>query len=77
MKFIFYLILFYIIYRFIRAIMRTRVVIKSFHYQDNRTYHGPQDPEGKVTIKNPGNPKKPGQISPDSGEYVDYEEVKD
>jgi hypothetical protein len=76
MKFILYLFIFYVIYRLIRGLFRAQIVIKSFHYQDNRSYNEAQQ-EGKTTIKNPGTPKKPGKISSDAGEYIDYEELKD
>ena len=73
-KFLFYLFIFYVVYRYVFGGFKVKV----FHYHQNTPPPPTRDDyqeEGKITI----NPKvKSKEISKDSklGEYVDYEEVK-
>lgn len=77
MRFIFYLVVIYVIYKLITSLWRSRVEIKNFHYHDNRSYHD-KDEEGKVHIKkDPSLREGSDKSSNSSGEYVDFEEVKD
>lgn len=75
MKFLFYLFLFYVVYRYVFGGFKINV------YHHNQAKPNPPQPnrenteEGKITI----NPKlsKQGKGSSDKvGEYVDFEEVK-
>ncbi len=77
LKVIFYLVIIYFAYKLYKAFSQAKVIVKSFHYHDNRQQTGNQEEEGKVTIKE--NPAKGAgsQSSLNDGEYVDYEEVKD
>jgi hypothetical protein len=74
-KFLFYLFLFYVVYRYVFGGFKVKV----FHYHQNN----PQQPnnasnykeEGRVTI-DPKVPQPKKTKTDNLGEYVDYEEVK-
>lgn len=73
LKFLFYLFIFYIIYRYVFGGFKVKV----FHYHQNTP---PQQPnsykeEGEITIDSKINQKK-NSTKDTLGEYVDYEEVK-
>lgn len=74
-KFLFYLFLFYVIFRFVFGGLRFKV----FHYHQNQPPPNPNGDhpheEGKITINPKVQHKKPAG-SDKLGEYVDYEEVK-
>lgn len=77
LKIIFYLVIIYLGYKLYKAFRQANVIIKSFHYHDNRQQMNKEEEEGKVSIKE--NPAKGAgsQSSLNDGEYVDYEEIKD
>jgi hypothetical protein len=75
LKFLFYLFIFYIVYRYVFGGFKVKV----FHYHQNTPPSHPNQTsyqeEGKITI----NPKVNAKNKPNDdklGEYVDYEEVK-
>lgn len=73
LKFLFYLFIFYVVYRYIFGGFKVKV----FHYHQN-TPPPRQDSyqeEGKITI-NPKVKSKESSKGSKLGEYVDYEEVK-
>ncbi len=78
LKFLLYLFLIYLAYKLYRAITSARVIVKNYHYHDNRRSHR-EEKEGTMHIKeNPA--KKAGSSNnslDDAGEYIDFEEVKD
>ena len=72
MRFLFYLAVFYIIYKLVRMVLNSRVTINNYNYNDQR------DREGDVHIKKDPSDKERSHNSLDgAGEYVDYEEVDD
>jgi hypothetical protein len=74
LKFLFYLFIFYVVYRYVFGGFKVKV----FHYHQNTPPPPMRDhyqEEGKITI----NPQvKSAESSKDNklGDYVDYEEVK-
>ncbi|MBI1221905.1 MAG: DUF4834 family protein [Bacteroidetes bacterium] len=77
-KAIIYVVVIYFIIKIYRAFSRAKVIVKQYHYHDNRQYNGTQE-EGKVTLKeNPAGKAGSSHKSLESeGDYVDFEEVKD
>ncbi|MDX5321551.1 MAG: DUF4834 family protein [Bacteroidota bacterium] len=76
MKALLYLVLIYFAYKLYKAFSQARVIVKQYHYHDNRQFH--KEEEGKVTIKENPADKAGSQKSLDhEGDYVDFEEVKD
>lgn len=77
LKFLLYLFLSYVVFRFIFGRLIGGVVkTKVYRYETHNHYHqaAQEKEEGKITIKT-----KPVNKKPDDkhlGEYVDYEEVK-
>lgn len=70
LRFFAILIIFYFIIRFLRGLFQTNVIVKNYHYHDNK--QDEQKKEGDVKIT--GNSSQTHK-SDDMGEYVDYEEV--
>jgi hypothetical protein len=75
LKFLFYLFIFYVVYRYVFGGFKVKV----FHYHQNTPPPAPKperfEEEGNITI----NPKVSNKRNPKTdklGEYVDYEEVK-
>lgn len=76
LRFLFLLLIVYFVYKMYRAFTTARVIVKNYHYHDNRTQGS--EPEGSMHIKENPAKKAGSQNSLDSaGEYIDYEEVKD
>lgn len=76
-KALIYLVVIYFAYKIYRAFSRAKVIVKQYHYHDNRQYTNPQE-EGKVTIKeNPASSAGSHNSLENEGDYVDFEEVKD
>ncbi|MCG9881706.1 MAG: DUF4834 family protein [Bacteroidia bacterium] len=73
LKFLFYLFIFYVIYRYVFGGFKVKV----FHYHQNTPPPQPNSykEEGEITI-NPKVNKKKSATDDKLGEYVDYEEVK-
>lgn len=77
LKALFYIAIIYFAYKLYRAFSQSKVIIKTYHYNDNRQYNKEEE-EGKVTIKETPSEKSGTHKSLDkSGEYVDYEEIKE
>ena len=77
LKALFYIAVIYFAYKIYKAFSQAKVVIKTYNYTDNRQYQKEEE-EGKVTIKTTGTEKPGTPKSLDkSGDYVEYEEVKD
>jgi len=75
MRFLFYLAVFYLIYKLIRMVLNSKVTINNFNYNDQRE---PKNQEGEVHIKkDPSKGERSGNSLDGAGEYVDYEEVDD
>lgn len=73
LKFIFYLFLFYIVYK---ALFGGGFKVKVYHYNQPQPAHDKQHPEeGKVTI-DPRVKTQKKESKEQLGEYVDFEEVK-
>ena len=73
-KFLFYLFIFYVVYRYVFGGFKVKV----FHYHQNTPpppTHDHYQEEGKITI-NPQVKSKESSKDSKLGEYVDYEEVK-
>lgn len=76
MKIILYLVLIYLAYKIYRAFSQAKVIVKSYHYHDNRQTTKEEE-EGKVTIKeNPAKGAGSKKSLKDDGEYIEYEEIK-
>ena len=74
-KFLFYLFIFYVIYRYVFGGFK----IKVYHYnQPNPQNHQPYDAhnQGSVTVDPKVSQNKKKSNSDQLGEYVDFEEVK-
>ena len=67
----------YFIYRIVRAFMKAKVMIKTFNYHNHNHYNNKTSQEGEVIIEDKTAKSSKGQISPDAGDYVDYEEIKE
>ncbi len=75
LKFLLYLFVFYVVFRFIFGkLLGGAVKTKVYRFETHHHYNEQPKEEGKVTI-NPGETKKPTG-NKNIGEYVDYEEVK-
>lgn len=79
LKFLFYLFLFYVVYKLIvgRVTGGTTFKTKVFRFDTHHHHYkeADQKPEGHVTVNpkiKPTDKKESGKI----GEYVDYEEIK-
>ncbi len=73
MRFLFYLALFYVIYKLLRMALNSRVTVNNYNYTDNRET---RDTEGDVHIKkDPSGSERSTKSLDDAGDYVDYEEV--
>lgn len=73
-KFLIYLFLFYVVFRFVfnllfGAFLKTKIYKFETHHHYNKT----NEPDVKVYPKDERKPKQQGNI----GEYVDYEEIKE
>ncbi len=77
LKVIFYVVIIYFVYKLYKAFSQAKVIVKSFHYHDNRQQAPREEEEGKVTIKEKPAKGAGSQSSLNDGEYVDFEEVKD
>ena len=75
LKFLFYLFIFYIVYRYVFGGFKVKV----FHYHQHKPPTQPNytsyEEEGSITINPKVNTKKKN-TKDNLGEYVDYEEVK-
>ncbi len=77
-KFLFYLLLIYVVYRILFGRYAGTIIKTKVYRNETHHYHNTQqdkEQEGRVTV----NPKINKQQSGDSnkiGEYVDYEEIK-
>lgn len=77
MKVILYLVLIYFAYKLYKAFSQARVIVKTYHYHDNRQT-AREEEEGKVTIKeNPAKGAGSAKSLKNDGDYIEYEEVKD
>ena len=77
MRLIIFFLIGYVILSLIRTLLRTRVVVKHYHYNNygNQNQQNPKK-EGKITLNTSGAKKTSPDWSGNGGEYVDYEELK-
>jgi hypothetical protein len=69
-RFLIYLLLLYLVLRFVFRLFSFGVPKKVFHYEQHTHYHNDDAEQQKSSEKKPSG--KNSQI----GEYVDYEEIK-
>ena len=74
-KFLLYLFLFYILFRFIFGNLLKGVFKAKVINVNHKHYHQNDRPEGKIVI-DPKTIKNPKPDDKNLGEYVEYEEVK-
>ena len=74
-KFLLYLFLFYILFRFIFGTLLKGVFKAKVININHNHYHQNEKPEGKIVI-DPKTVKNPKPDDKNLGEYVEYEEVK-
>lgn len=67
------ILLFYVTYYLLKAILRLVTIFFPQNFKDNLDNRGHKK-EGNITIEYPEKHKK--HINKDSGEYIDYEEIK-
>jgi hypothetical protein len=75
LKFLFYIFVFYVIFRFIFSVLfKGAIKSRTVHFER----HPPQEDvtEGSIKVKPPVSSPKPRGDNKNLGEYVDYEEVK-
>ncbi|SMO61776.1 protein of unknown function [Saccharicrinis carchari] len=81
LKTIFFILVFYYLFRFIARVIVPFLLGRQMnkmnnHYKREQSFKTQKKrEEGKVTIQKKH--KSPKKVSPDVGEYIDYEEVKD
>lgn len=74
-KFLLYLFLFYILFRFIFGTLLKGVIKAKVININHNHYHQHKEPEGKIVI-DPKTVKETKHDDKNLGEYVEYEEVK-